>query len=163
MSYREVIKLANRFLKYSQFNPTYKFHMLNFTPSKGGGVADIYFPNGYGAVVEQNSFTSGPEGGKYGLTLIGPDGKPDFSTWITNDYLKDLKESDITRLLNEISTLKPKKSEKSKKSKRSIEIEISHLAYEANTLELKIYELMAEKDYVEKQINDLKDQLLLSE
>lgn len=129
MSYREVIKLANRFLKYSQ---KYSFDMLEFKKTDSEVAATIKFPNGYGASVVRGEGTYGSDEGLYELAVLNSEGNLDYSTPITSDVLGWLSEEDVSKYLNDIAALDSTNPTKDKireleKQKRLLEEEIEHL------------------------------------
>lgn len=70
--------------------------------------ARVKFPNGYGASVVRGPYTYGGDQGLYELGVLGPGGKLDYSTTITEDVIGHLTEDDVTALLERIEALPAK-------------------------------------------------------
>lgn len=90
--------------------PTFKD--LYFKPHRAGnGIrATMYFINGYGASVIKTSFSYGGLEGLYELAVMKGDehaSRITYETYITDDVIGDLTESQVSELLDRISKLTP--------------------------------------------------------
>lgn len=72
----------------------------------GGGEQHKYkFANGYGASVIRSAYSYGGDQGLWELAVLGPDGRLNYDTTVTEDVEGWLKDADVDRLLKQISEL----------------------------------------------------------
>lgn len=87
-----------------------KFENRADGPFSLGVQARIKFDNGYGASVVRGPYTYGGPDGLYELAVIGPDGRLDYSTPVTNDVEGYCSKDKISELLAQIKALPAKQS-----------------------------------------------------
>ncbi len=86
----------------------YTFSDLKFSPRGGNIFARISFSNGYTASVVCGPYTYGGPEGLYEIAVLFNDVIV-YDTPVTSDVLGHLSEGDVTRLLNEIASLPPRR------------------------------------------------------
>jgi hypothetical protein len=87
---------------------SYSFSDLRFSPRGGNIFARISFPNGYTASVVCGPYTYGGPAGLYEIAVLFDDVIV-YDTPVTSDVLGHLSEGDVTRILNEIASLPPRR------------------------------------------------------
>lgn len=86
----------------------YSFSDLKFSPRSGGVTSRISFPNGYSASVVCGPYTYGGPEGLYEVAVLH-DGAIVYDTPVTSDVLGHLSQDDVTRILNEVASLPPRR------------------------------------------------------
>jgi hypothetical protein len=86
----------------------YSFSDLKFSPRSGGVISRISFPNGYSASVVCGPYTYGGQEGLYEVAVLHS-GMIVYDTPVTSDVLGHLTQDDVTRILNEIAVLSPRR------------------------------------------------------
>jgi len=75
------------------------------SPTGGGEQHKYKFANGYGASVIRSAYSYGGDQGLWELAVLGPDGKLNYDTPVTEDVEGWLADADVDRLLKQISEL----------------------------------------------------------
>jgi ABC-type thiamine transport system substrate-binding protein len=133
MSYHKVIKLADKFSKYSQIQK-YDFDMLHFKNFENDIQGDIKFDNGYGARVFRDKKHSNKNEMLYELHVLNHKGNIDYTTPITSDVLMGLTKEDVSKALNDIASL-------NSISKNDVQRRISELEEQKYRIEIEIERL----------------------
>jgi hypothetical protein len=87
------------------------FNDLDFQahPSREGGVRAVHtFANGYGVSVIKTPYSYGGGDGLYELAVLGPDGRIDYTTPVTEDVEGHLTAEGVSKLLAQVAALPAK-------------------------------------------------------